>query len=112
MHKHARRYNTMALTDAKRQKAYDMFAKGKTTHDVAKSLKITVASAAAMKANWTRSAEPQIFEVSGTFWVEAPNRESAIKSFRPSSLSGTRVLDVETDSVYKLSNAEIDELFV
>lgn len=102
----------MALTDAKRQKAYDMFAKGKTTQDVAKSLKISVASAAAMKANWTRNAEPSIYEITGTFWVEAPNRESAIQSFRPKSVNGNRVLDVETESIHKLSADEVDELFV
>jgi hypothetical protein len=102
----------MALTDAKRQKAHDMFSKGKTSQDVAKSLKISVASAAAMKANWTRNTEPSVYEITGTFWVEAPNRESAIQSFRPKTVNGNRVLDVETESIHKLSANQVDELFV
>jgi cell division ATPase FtsA len=102
----------MSLTDAKRQKAYDMFGKGKTTHDVAKSLKISVASAAAMKANWTRNSGSNVYEITGTFWVEAPSRDSAIKSFRPARTNGSRVLDFEAEDVTKLSAAEVDELFV
>jgi len=102
----------MALTNAMREKAHTMFAKGKSSQDVAKALKITAPSAAAMKANWTRNAEPSVFEITGTFWVEAPNRESAIKSFHPGRTDGTRVLDTETDSIHKLSAVEVKELFV
>lgn len=100
----------MLLTDAKRQKAYSMFEKGKSTHDVAKSLKISVPSAAAMKANWTRNNTSSVFEVTGTFWVEAPDRESAIKSFRPARISGNRVLNHEIEDVQRLTVAEANQL--
>jgi hypothetical protein len=102
----------MALTDAKREKAVSMFEKGKSTKEVAKVLKITVPSAAAMKANWTRNNGSSVYEITGTFWVEAPNRESAIKSFRPARITGSRVIDHEVEDIQKLTNAEVDELFV
>jgi hypothetical protein len=101
----------MTLTDAKREKAISMFEKGKSTHDVAKSLKITVPSAAAIKANWTRNVAPKMYSVTGTFWVEASDRDSAIESFRPARIrnSNTRVIDVEIDDVHKLSAADVKE---
>ena len=102
----------MELTNAKRQKAYKMFESGKSTHDVAKSLKISVPSAAAMKANWTRNNTSSVFEVTGTFWVEAPNRESAIKAFRPARISGNVVIDHQIDDVQRLTAAEASNLLV
>ena len=101
----------MALTDAKREKAISMLEKGKTTHEIAKSLKITVPSAAAIKANWTRNVAPKMYSVTGTFWVEASDRDSAIESFRPANKrsADARVLDVEIEDVYKLTAADVED---
>lgn len=48
----------MTFTDAQRNRAYGMFADGKTSQQVASRLRTTVGSIAALRANWTRQGSP------------------------------------------------------
>ncbi len=47
--------NFLPLNDARRERASKMFAEGKTTEQVAKNVRVSVPSARALRANWTRT---------------------------------------------------------
>ena len=93
----------MALTPRARERAYSMFDEGKTTSQVARSLRITPGSAAALKANHTRNSAPKNFLVTGSILVEATSREEAMATFSPRRSRGVKVLDVTVDSCTRQS---------
>lgn len=97
------------MTETQKQKVYDMIAQGLTTPQIVSRMrgKVTPTQVAAYRAHWTLSNAPKVFEVQGTFIIEATSKEEALSVARARRVSGTRVLDTSLSaSVLPSSEAE------
>ncbi len=84
----------MALSIA--QRVYNALDKGKTTEQIVAQLKgeVTTGTVAAYRANWTRKNQSSMYEVQGTFIIEAPSKEEAMALVAPRrNTSTTSVID-------------------
>lgn len=97
------------MTPSKKEKVYELLGEGLSSSEIAKRLRVSVASVAACKANLTMRNQPKYFEVQGTFIVEARSREEAISATRKTRVPNTRVLseDVHVD---RLSGNDVENI--
>jgi hypothetical protein len=97
------------MTDKQREKVYELIAQGLTTPQIVSRMrgKVTPTQVAAYRAHWTLSNSPKVFEVQGTFIVEATSKEEALSVASARRVRGTRVLDSSLSaSVLPSSQAE------
>ncbi len=100
----------MALSIA--QRVYNALDKGKTTEQIVAQLKgeVTPGTVAAYRANWTRKNQSSMYQVQGTYIIEASSKEEAMALVAPRrNTSTTSVVDADLQAT-RLSQAELNSL--
>lgn len=93
-------------------KVYSLLEQGKTNAQILRSVSgLSPQSLAAYKANWTMKNQPKVYEVFGSFVIEATSPEEATAMVAPRrNTSSTRLLTEPSLIATRLTNTEAETM--
>lgn len=88
------------MTPRQKERVYELLNEGLTTPQIVTRLRgaVTKEQVAACRAHWTMSQKTKVFQVEGTFVIEATSRDEAIAVASTRRIAGTKVLASEVSA--------------
>lgn len=94
------------------QRVYKALDNGKTTEQIVAQLKgeVTAGTVAAYRANWTRRNQSSMYQVQGTYLIEATSKEEAMALVAPRRNTSTTSVIESNLHASRLSTSQAAEL--